>query len=102
MTDVAEQTGDEAGAEDHEDGDAVRRRAEEDGAEQRQRGDDEDADPELDARKDDPVRPPASREPRDEERQEVDGEDVRKTDDRGAEKARHQEHGPPDRPYHER
>ena len=102
MADRPEQAGDEAGAEEHEHRDAVRRRREHDRAEQRQRDHDHDAERELERRRHDPVRPPVAGQPRDHHRGEVDDEDVRDADARGAEEAREQQRRASDGAHDER
>ena len=91
MPDRAEQPGDEAGAEEHEHRDAVRRRRQHDRAEQRQAQHDQHAARELDARPRDPVGPPVPGEAGDHQSGEVDREHVRHADEGGAEEAREQQ-----------
>ena len=102
MADRPEEAGDEAGAEQHEYGNAVRRRREHDRAEQRQRDHDHDAERELESRRHDPVRPPVAGEPRDHHRGEVDEQHVRDADARGAEEAGQQQRRASDGAHDER
>src|SRR6266511_3762088 len=76
VADLAEEPREEAAAEDHQRGDAVRRRGEEDGAEDADRGHDDNGACDLEARHDQPIRRPPSRPPRDRDERAVDREDV--------------------------
>jgi len=102
VADVAEETRYEPGSEDHEHGDAVRDRAEEDRAQQRQRRDDQDAARQLEARHDDPVRPPGALEAGHEHAGEVEDQNIRCADRGSAEKSSDEQRRAPDRPDDER
>ena len=102
VPDVAEEPGDEARAEDHEDRDPVRDRAEKDRAEQRHRRHEQHAPGQLETWDDDAVRPPRSLQSREHHRGEVDRQDIRYADRGRAEEARDEERRAADRTDDER
>ena len=102
MPDRPEKSGDETGAEEHEDRDPVRSRGEEHRAEQREGRHDRDRAGDLERGRRDPVRPPVHRQSGDDDRNEIHRDDVRHRDGDRAEETRKQERRTADRTNHER